>query len=102
MNTTKQQFIHQVERLEDLFSKQYEIIDILDKVVGTDGELIQSIYDLQCESVKALAMVVNDCDDWLEWYFFESCTSAVSQDGLDYEITTPEELVEFCGWFKEN
>ena len=96
----KQQFIKHLKNLEELSKNSDEILRQFNKLFGNfDGEVSDNIYDYQAAIVEILENVVGDTDNWVEWYIFERSSTAYSEDGLKYEITTPEELVEFCGWF---
>lgn len=95
----KTEFIAAMDNAWELFEKQNAAIEELDRLFGgSDGEIVSSIYDSQVLIVEILARVVDDEDDWLSWFFFEKGIKATSS-GIQYSIHSPEDLVNFCGWF---
>lgn len=100
----KQQFIKHLKNLEELSANSDKIMSQFNSLFGDfDGEVSENIYELQSAVVEVLADVVGDNDNWIGWYLFERSSTVVDSMGLEFEITTPEELVDFVGWFgKEN
>lgn len=95
----KQQFIKLVNRLEEQLKNQENIIDQLNVMFGSvDGELSDTLYEANQVAIDALKYAVNDENDWLEWYLFESNSSAIDESGLKFEITSIEKLIDFVGW----
>ena len=96
----KQQFIKHLKNLEELSANSDNIMSQFNSLFGNfDGEVSENIYELQSTVVEVLADIVGDTDNWIDWYLFERSTTAIDPSGLKFEITTPEQLVEFCGWW---
>ena len=99
---SKQEFIDKLTELETLVNIQLELISTLDSVFGgVDGPLTDAIFKLQSFAVKQLEDSVGDKDGWVDWYLFERPTTAIDPSGLKHEINSPEDLVEFVGWFEK-